>query len=96
MTLHAFLLETLAIFVGDVCAVAFIALISSLAWRLIKSPGFRVGASWTFKGWSVNQDGQVPECFRCRHDDFYTSRYSHLIRFRRQKDHSCRMGATTT
>jgi hypothetical protein len=60
MTLRQFLLETLAIFVGDVLATAFIALIAYLAWRVLKYPGFRVGASWAWEGWNVQQMGRFP------------------------------------
>jgi hypothetical protein len=60
MTLRQFLLETLAIFVGDVFASAFIALVVYLVWYLFKYPGFRVGASWTFTGWNVKQMGRFP------------------------------------
>jgi hypothetical protein len=60
MTLRQFLLETLAIFVGDVFASAFIALVVYLVWYLFKYPGFRVGAIWTFTGWNVKQMGRFP------------------------------------
>jgi hypothetical protein len=60
MTFHQFLLETLAIFVGDVLATAFIALMAYLTWYLFKYPSFRVGASWTFTGWNVKQMGRFP------------------------------------
>jgi hypothetical protein len=60
MTFHQFLLETVAIFVGDVLASAFIALMVYLAWYLLKYPGFRIGASWNFTGWNVKQMGRFP------------------------------------
>jgi hypothetical protein len=60
MTFHQFLVETLAIFVGDVLATAFIALVVYLVWYLFKYPSFRVGASWTFTGWDVKQMGRFP------------------------------------
>jgi hypothetical protein len=60
MTLRSFLLETLAIFLGDVLAVGFIALASSWYWRVVKYPGFRVGASWSFTGWDHKRMGRFP------------------------------------
>jgi hypothetical protein len=60
MTFRQFLVETLAIFVGDVLASTFIASIAYLAWRVLKYPGFRVGTSWAWEGWNVQQMGRFP------------------------------------
>ena len=60
MTLRQFILETLTIFLGDVLATAFIAIVVYVVWYILKYPGFRVGASWSFKGWSVKQRGRFP------------------------------------
>lgn len=60
MTLHQFILETLTIFLGDVLATAFIASVGYFVWRLLKYPGFRVGATWSFTGWNIPQMGRLP------------------------------------
>jgi hypothetical protein len=60
MTPRQFWLETLTIFLGDVFATAFVGLAAYLVWYLLKYPGFRVGANWTFKGWNVQQIGRFP------------------------------------
>ena len=60
MTRHYFLLETLSIFLGDVLASAFIALFAYAALRVIRHPGFRVGASWSYTGWNVRAAGRFP------------------------------------
>ena len=60
MTFKSFFLETLSIFLGDVFAVGFVALIGYVFWYLLKYPGFSVGASWSFEGWNVKQMGRFP------------------------------------
>lgn len=60
MTLRLFFIDTLSNFLGDVLAAAFIASVAYLVWRLTKYPGFRVGASWTYKGWNVPQMKRFP------------------------------------
>jgi hypothetical protein len=63
MTSHTFFLETLAIFLGDVFATAFIAVFLFGVWYLKKYPGypgFYVGANWNFKGWDFNKMGRFP------------------------------------
>jgi len=60
MTARDFFLETLAIFIGDVLAVGFVSFLGYCAWRVLKYPGFRVGASWSFKGWDLRAMGRLP------------------------------------
>jgi hypothetical protein len=45
MNTRQFVLETLSIFLGDVLATAFIALVAYVVWYVVKYPGFRVGAN---------------------------------------------------
>jgi hypothetical protein len=52
--------ETLSIFLGDVLATIFIAGGASVLWYLLKYPGFRVGANWTYTGWDVAKMGRLP------------------------------------
>jgi hypothetical protein len=52
--------ETLSIFVGDVLATIFIAIGAYVLWYLVKYPGFRVGANWTFIGWDFQKMGRLP------------------------------------
>lgn len=58
--MHPFLSEILAIFIGDVLATIFIGLSGYLAWRVLRHPGFRVGASWSWKGWDMKTKGRFP------------------------------------
>jgi hypothetical protein len=60
MTPHTFFLETLAIFLGDVLAAAFIASLGYCYWYVMKYPGFYVGANWDFRGWDLNKMGRLP------------------------------------
>jgi hypothetical protein len=60
MTPRQFWLETLTIFLGDVFATAFVGLAAYGDWYLLKYPGFRVGASWSYTGWNVQQMGRFP------------------------------------
>jgi hypothetical protein len=60
MTPRQFWLETLTIFLGDVLATAFVGTVAYLVWYLLKYPGFRVGAGWSFTGWNVQQMGRFP------------------------------------
>ena len=52
--------ETFSIFLGDVLAAIFIAGSSYVLWYLLKYPGFRVGANWTYIGWDVKKMGRLP------------------------------------
>jgi hypothetical protein len=52
--------ETLSIFVGDVLASVFVAGGAYFLWYLLKYPGFRVGANWSFSGWDVAKMGRLP------------------------------------
>jgi hypothetical protein len=56
----SFWMETLSIFVGDVLASVFVAGGAYFAWYLLKYPGFRVGANWSFSGWDVAKMGRLP------------------------------------
>lgn len=55
-----FWLETLSIFLGDVLASVFVAGAAYFLWYLLKYPGFRIGANWTYVGWDVQQMGRLP------------------------------------
>lgn len=55
-----FPMETLSIFLGDVLASIFVALGAIFLWYLLKYPGFRVGANWTFTGWDTQKMGRFP------------------------------------
>ncbi len=55
-----FWLETLSIFLGDVLATIFIGIGAYALWYLLKYPGFRVGANWTFFGWDMKAKGRLP------------------------------------
>ena len=52
--------ETLSIFLGDVLATIFIGVGAYLLWYLLKYPGFRVGANWTYVGWDIQKMGRLP------------------------------------
>jgi len=58
--LFPFWLETFSIFLGDVAATIFIALGASVIWHMLKYPGFRVGANWTYVGWDMVKMGRLP------------------------------------
>jgi hypothetical protein len=55
-----FWLETLSIFLGDVLATIFVAIGAYVVWYVLKYPGFRVGANWTYVGWDVQKMGRLP------------------------------------
>ena len=55
-----FWLETLSIFLGDVFAAIFLSSAALVFWYMMKYPGFRVGANWTFKGWDFQKMGRTP------------------------------------
>jgi len=55
-----FWLETFSIFLGDVLASIFIASAAYFLWYILKYPGFRVGANWTYTGWDANKMGRLP------------------------------------
>jgi len=55
-----FWLETFSILLGDVLATIFIGAGAYTLWYLLKYPGFRVGASWTYVGWNVKEKGRLP------------------------------------
>jgi hypothetical protein len=55
-----FWLETLSIFLGDVLATIFVGTTAYVAWYVLKYPGFRVGANWTYTGWDVSKMGRLP------------------------------------
>jgi hypothetical protein len=52
--------ETLSIFLGDVLATIFIAVGAYSLWYLLKYPGFRVGANWSYTGWDSGKMGRLP------------------------------------
>jgi hypothetical protein len=52
--------ETFSIFLGDVLATICVAGGAYVLWYLLKYPGFRVGANWTFVGWDVQKIGRLP------------------------------------
>lgn len=52
--------QAFANFLGSVFAAAFVALAGYLMWRILRHPGFRVGASWTFTGWNHRAMGRFP------------------------------------
>jgi hypothetical protein len=52
--------ETLSIFLGDVLASIFIAGGAYMLWYLLKYPGFRVGANWSYTGWDIQKMGRFP------------------------------------
>jgi hypothetical protein len=56
----SFWMETLSIFLGDVFASIFVGGSAYVIWWILKYPGFRVGANWTFVGWDVNKMGRLP------------------------------------
>ena len=56
----SFWMETLCIFLGDVFAVLFLGASSFLAWYILKYPGFRVGANWSWVGWDYAKMGRFP------------------------------------
>jgi hypothetical protein len=55
-----FWLETFSIFLGDVLATIVIAVSASILWYVLKYPGFRVGANWTYIGWDMRKMGRFP------------------------------------
>jgi hypothetical protein len=55
-----FWLETLSIFLGDVFAAFFLSVAAVIFWYVMKYPGFRVGANWTFTGWDFQKMGRFP------------------------------------
>ncbi|MGC1416127.1 MAG: hypothetical protein WA817_12640 [Candidatus Acidiferrum sp.] len=55
-----FWLETLSIFLGDVLATIFIGAGAYVLWYILKYPGFRVGANWTYTGWDIQKMGRLP------------------------------------
>lgn len=55
-----FWLETFSIFLGDVLATIFIGGGAYLLWYILKYPGFRVGANWTYIGWDIQKMGRLP------------------------------------
>jgi hypothetical protein len=56
-----FWLETLSIFLGDVLATIFIGVGAYTLWYILKYPGFRVGADWTYIGWDFHKMGRLPD-----------------------------------
>jgi hypothetical protein len=52
--------ETFSIFLGDVAATVFLALSAYALFYLLKYPGFRVGAGWSFSGWDSRKMGRFP------------------------------------
>lgn len=59
-TSSSFWLETLSIFLGDVFAVFFLSAAALIFGYVMKYPGFRVGANWTFTGWDFQKMGRFP------------------------------------
>ncbi len=55
-----FWLETFAIFLGDVLASIFIAIGAYALWYILKYPGFRIGANWSYTGWDMQKMGRLP------------------------------------
>jgi hypothetical protein len=55
-----FWLETLSISLGDVLATIFIGSSAYVAWYVLKYPGFRVGANWTYLGWDLQKMRRLP------------------------------------
>jgi hypothetical protein len=55
-----FWLETLSIFLGDVLATIFLGAGAYILWYVLKYPGFRVSANWTYTGWDVQKMGRLP------------------------------------
>ena len=53
--------ETFSIFLGDVLATIFIAGGAYVLWYILKYPGFRVGANWTYTGWDAQKMGRLPK-----------------------------------
>jgi hypothetical protein len=56
----SFWMETLSIFLGDVFASLFVGGSAYVLIWLLKYPGFRVGANWTYVGWDVSKMGRLP------------------------------------
>jgi len=52
--------ETFSIFLGDVLATIFVGGGAYVLWYLLKYPGFRVGANWTYVGWDFQKKGRPP------------------------------------
>lgn len=57
----SFVREVLVTFVGDVLAAVFLSVVGYAIWYLLKYPGFRVGASWSFTGWDIGKTGRFPD-----------------------------------
>jgi len=57
-TAFPFWWETFSIFLGDVAATAVVAVSAYTLFYVLKYPGFRVGANWTFNGWDVGKMGR--------------------------------------
>jgi hypothetical protein len=55
-----FWLGTLSISLGDVLATIFIGSSAYVAWYVLKYPGFRVGANWTYLGWDLQKMRRLP------------------------------------
>jgi|SRR5580704_6875394 hypothetical protein len=53
-------METLSIFLGDVFATGFIAGGAYILWYLLKYPGFRIGANWSYSGWNLEKMRRLP------------------------------------
>jgi hypothetical protein len=52
--------ETFSIFLGDVLATIFIGVGAYSLWYILKYPGFRVGANWSYIGWDLMKIGRLP------------------------------------
>lgn len=52
--------ETISIFLGDVLATIFVGVGAYVLWYILKYPGFRVGANWTYIGWDIQKMGRLP------------------------------------
>jgi hypothetical protein len=52
--------ETFSIFLGDVLATIFVGIGAYILWYILKYPGFRVGANWTYIGWDDQKMGRLP------------------------------------
>lgn len=57
----SFWMETLCIFLGDVFATIFVGVGAYSLWFILKYPGFRVGANWTYIGWDMEKKGRLPD-----------------------------------
>ena len=52
--------ETFSIFLDDVLATIFIGVGAYALWYILKYPGFRVGANWSYIGWDIRKMGRLP------------------------------------